>query len=230
MPTVRPPSHRRPSRWAGLSPDERRSGRRELLLDVAFELLGTEGWSATTVRAVCSAAQLNPRYFYESFADLDELVIAVYDRLVAQLGKAVLAAVDQSPGDPRAQIRAAIDTIVTFVDEDRRRAKVLYVEALGNEALNKRRIQTGHQMVSLVELASAERHGALPGGDEIGRVGASVLVGGTGELVVAWLEGRIAISREQLVDDATEVFLAVGEVVARIAEQRARPRPKPLRS
>ena len=104
------------------------------------------------------------------------------------------------------------------------------MEALGNEALNKRRIQTGHQMVSLVELASAERHGALPGGDEIGRVGASVLVGGTGELVVAWLEGRIAISREQLVDDATEVFLAVGEVVARIAEQRARPRPKPLRS
>ena len=220
MPTVRPPSPRRPSRWAGLSPEARRAGRRDLLLDVAFELLGTEGWSATTVRAVCSSARLNPRYFYESFEDLDALIVAVYDRLVAELGEAVLAALDRVPGDARSQIRAAIDTIVTFVDEDRRRAKVLYVEALGNEALNKRRIQTGHQMVSLVELVTAERHGPLPGGDEIGRVGASVLVGGTGELVVAWLEGRINMPRDQLVDDAAEVFLAVGEAVAKIAERR----------
>jgi two-component system sensor histidine kinase KdpD len=69
-----------------------------------------------------------------------------------------------------------------------------------------------------VELVTAERHGPLPGGDEIGRVGASVLVGGTGELVVAWLEGRIPMTRDQLVDDATEIFLAVGEVVARRIE------------
>jgi AcrR family transcriptional regulator len=201
---------------------DRRSGRRELLLDVAFELLGTEGWSATTVRAVCASARLNPRYFYESFADLDALIVAVYDRLVAELGDAVLAALDLAPPDPRSQAHAAIETIVRFVDEDRRRAKVLYVEALGNEALNKRRIETGHQMVNLVELVANQRHGALPKGEHIGRIGASILVGGTGELVVAWLEGRIPVSREQLVDDATELFMGVGEVVARLAESRAR--------
>lgn len=192
------------------------------MLDTAYELLGTEGWSGTTVRAVCNAARLNPRYFYESFADLDELVVAVYDRIVAQLGEEVLAALDAAGADARAQSRAAISTIVSFVDDDRRRARVMYVEALGNEALNRRRIETAHQIVSVVELVASERHGPLPQGDQIGRIGASILVGGTGELVVAWLEGRIDVTREQLIDDATEMFIAVGEVAARVAESRAK--------
>jgi AcrR family transcriptional regulator len=206
----------------GLSADDRRAERRELLLDAAFELLGTEGWSATTVRAVCQAARLNPRYFYESFDDVDELVVAVYDRLVTQLGTGVMAAVLHAGDEPRAQTRAAIDSIVSFVDEDRRRARVLYVEALGNEALNRRRIETAHQLVTAVELAAAERHGPLPAGEQIGRIGAAILVGGAGELVVSWLDGRIAVSRDQLVDDATEILLAIGEAAARLATSRSR--------
>ena len=222
MPNVRStPKDRRPSRWAGLSPDDRRAGRRELLLDVAFELLGTEGWSGTTVRAVCQAAELNPRYFYESFDDLDELVVAVYDRLVAELGGEVMASVAASGTDPRAGARAAMDCILRFVDEDRRRARILYVEALGNEALNRRRIETAHQLVSVVEQAGAERYGPLPGGEQVGRIGAAVLVGGAGELVVAWLDGRIDVTREQLVDDATEILLAIGDAVARVAARRS---------
>ena len=42
-----------------------------------------------------------------------------------------------------------------FVDEDRRRAPVLYVEALGNEALNRRRIETGHDVLTFVERDTA---------------------------------------------------------------------------
>jgi AcrR family transcriptional regulator len=210
----------------GLSADDRRAERRELLLDAAFELLGTEGWSGTTVRAVCHAARLNPRYFYESFEDLDELVVAVYDRLVAQLGEEVMAATLKAGDEPRDQTRAAIDRIVSFVDEDRRRARVLYVEALGNEALNRRRIETAHQLVTIVEHAAAERHGPLPKGEHIGRIGAAILVGGAGELVVAWLDGRIDVSRDQLVDDATEIFLAIGEAAARLATSRTRTRSR----
>src|SRR5690606_19874425 len=104
---------------------------------------------------------------------------------------------------------------------DRRRARILYVEALGNEALNRRRIETAHQLVTAVEEAGAQRFGALPAGERVGRVGAAILVGGAGELVVAWLDGRIDITRDQLVDGAPEIFLAVGEAVARRAARRA---------
>ena len=205
-----------------MSPADRRAERRTLLLDTAFELLGTEGWAGTTVRAVCQAARLNPRYFYESFDDLDALVVAVYDRLVAEMSEQVMVAVSEAGDDRRAQTRAAVDRIVGYVDEDRRRARVLYVEALGNEALNRRRIETGHALVASVEQYTVERYGPPATGEQIGRIGAAILVGGTSELVVAWLDGRIAVTREQLVDDATALFLAVGEAAAAVATRRAR--------
>ena len=216
------PPERQPTRWVGVSPAGRRAERRTLLLDAAFDLLGTVGWPGTTVRAVCQAARLNPRYFYESFDDLDALVVAVYDRLVAQLGEEVRAATDAAGDDRREQTRAAIGRIASFVDDDRRRARVLYVEALGNEALNRRRIETGHALVAAVEQYAAERHGPPPPGEQIGRIGAALLVGGTSELIVAWLDGRIDMTRDQLVDDTTALFLALGEAAADIAAHRPR--------
>ncbi len=207
---------RHDTRWVGLSPEERRQARRALLLDAAFDLLGTEGTDGTTVRAVCQRARLNPRYFYESFDDLDALVVAVYDRVVEALAVEVLRSQQDAPDEPRAQLRAALERSVRFVDEDRRRGQVLYVEALGNEALNRRRKEAGHTLVGLVEQAGAEKHGVAPSGG-IGRVGAAILVGGMSELLVEWLEGRIDLRREQLVDAATDLFLALGETTAAVA-------------
>jgi len=200
--------------------EDRRAERRSLLIDAAFELLGTEGWTGTTVRAVCTTARLNPRYFYESFDDLDALVVAVYDRVVDELRDEVAAAQAAARPDARSQARAAIGSIVRFVDDDRRRARVLYVEALGNEALNRRRIETGHALVEVVEHDAAARHGALPPGEHIGRVGAAILVGGFSELLVAWLDGRIDVTRDQLVDDATALFLSMADAAGRIAARR----------
>jgi len=211
---------RNPTRWVGLDADERRTERRTLLLDAAFELLGTEGWSATTVRGVCQHARLNPRYFYESFDDLDALVVAVYDRLIAELASTVMVAVGAAGHDPGDQTRAALRSIIEFIDADRRRGRVLYVEALGNEALNRRRIETTHLLVATVEEHAQATQRALPPGEPIGRIGAALLVGGAGELIVAWLDGRIDVSRDQLVDDATELFLAMGEAAARLAANR----------
>ncbi len=208
-------------RWAGVPAADRRAERRTLLLDAAFDLLGTEGWSGTTVRAVCQRARLNPRYFYASFADLDALLVAVYDRVVEELAAEVRAAVDAVGADPRAELRAAIDRTVRFVGDDRRRGRVLYVEALGNEALNRRRIETGYSLLEVIERDRAARRGAPRSGDQIGRLGAAILVGGFTELLVAWLDGRIKVSRTQLVDDATTLFVALGDAAAGIAAGRA---------
>ncbi|HET6953496.1 MAG TPA: hypothetical protein VFI47_24170, partial [Acidimicrobiales bacterium] len=57
-------------------------------------------------------------------------------------------------------------------------------------------------------------------GEPIGRIAAAVLVGGTSELVLAWLDGRIDVGRDQLVDDATALFLALGEAAAEVAAER----------
>lgn len=180
-----------------MSPEDRRAERRVLLLDAAFDLLGTEGSAATTVRAVCAAAQLNPRYFYESFADLDELLVAVYDRLGEELAEAVAKAVASAPPDQ--QVRVVVERTVRFVDEDRRRGRVLYHEALGNETLNRRRLESSFALADLIAGGSKDR-----------QVAASFVVGGFSEVLMAWLDGRITVSRTRLIDQTTDLFLSIG--------------------
>ena len=206
------PSPRTPSRWSGLPAEDRRRERRQLLVHAAFELLASEGSTGTTVRAVCSRARLNPRYFYESFDDLDALVVAVYDSVIDELRKAVARAVAEADDDPRAAVRASVEATVRFVDDDRRRGRILYVEALGNEALNVRRMQTGFDLVELVHRDTARRRGSN-GAEQLERVGAAMLVGGFTEILAAWLDGRIDLSVDELIDSATDVFVAVGEAV-----------------
>jgi AcrR family transcriptional regulator len=207
-------------RWAGVSANDRRVERRRLLLDAGFELLGSEGSAGTTVRAVCQRARLNPRYFYESFEDLDELLVAVYEHVVDEMRAALTGAMDAAPPDLASQMRAAVESAVGFVDDDRRRARVLYVEALGNEALNRRRMRAGFDISAFIETDAVARRGPAPHGERIGALTAAVLVGGISEVLVAWLDGRIGVTRDQLVEDTTELFLAVTETAARVAARR----------
>jgi len=193
-------------------------------VEAGLDLLGAEGTASTTVRAVCQRARLNPRYFYESFATLDDLVVGVYDAVVEEMLSGLATALATAPADARGRTRAVVDHIVRFVDEDRRRARVLYVEALGNEALNRRRVATGHDLVDLVA-RDAARRAPGPGGaapdpatvERVGRITAAVLVGGFSELLLAWLAGRIDVPRAQLVDDATVLFLAVTDAATTLA-------------
>ena len=186
--------------WAGVAPHDRRAERRTLLLDAAFALLGTVGWSGTTVRAVCHAAQLNPRYFYESFDDLDALVVAVYDRLTVELRVEIEKAV-ASVSTVHEVVRATVASTVRFIDSDRRRGQILYVEALGNEALNRRRIEASFAVADLIAAGSRDVSRQLT---------AAFVVGGFSEVLMAWLDGRIKVSRKRLIDQTTDLFLAIG--------------------
>jgi AcrR family transcriptional regulator len=226
LPNVDLAPHQR--RWTGLSVADRQQERRNLLLDAALDVLGSEGWGAMTVRSVLERARLNPRYFYESFSDLDQLALAVYDRVVEELGTVVWAALATAGDAPVDHMRAMVRGIVEFVDEDRRRGRVLYAEGLGNEALNRRRLETGQMVVAFVEDYAGARAGRAV--DEIGRVAASILVGGFSQLLIDWLAGRLRTDREQLIDDATALFLALGDAAATVAAARApasRPFPAP---
>ncbi len=216
---------RRDVRWVGLDPEERRSARRALLVGAAFDLLGTEGATATTVRAVCHKAELNARYFYESFDDIDALLIAVYDHVADGMRSATEAVViDATTMTPLEAARAGMDSIVRFVDEDRRRARVLYIEALGNEALARHRLESGRTAATNLARRAIQAAGAWPAGEHVGLVGASMLIGGVSEVLLDWIDGRIAVSRDQLVDDLAVLALALGETTEKIARGRARRR------
>lgn len=173
------------------------------------------------MRAVCHKAELNPRYFYESFEDIDALLVAVYDHVVGQLGEAVAAAPIVTASPVKAA-RAGMEAIVRFVDEDRRRARVLYVEALGNEALARHRLAIDRATVASLEEQAIEAAGGWPQGERVGQVGAAMLVGGISEVLRDWIDGRIDVTRSQLIDDLAELSLALGAATEKIARRRSR--------
>lgn len=220
-----PPAALPARRYRGETAEDRRSARRERLLAAGLELLGTQGYAGTTVRGVCQGAQVTPRHFYESFDDLDSLLVAVFDRIVAEAGAAVLAAVAQAPHDAHAKARAAIETFVEFVTDDPRRVRVAFVEALGSEPLMRHRLDAMRMFSRLVAAQAGEFYGFDPEGDALVELTAAVLVGGGAELLITWLDGGLEIGREQLVADFTELFVATGETAVAIARRRAGGRP-----
>ena len=72
----------------------------------------------------------------------------------------------------------------------------------------------GHEIVAFVQAFGQARRAIHPDEDHLGAVAASILVGGFSELLVAWIEGRLALTRTQVIDDATTLFLALAEAAA----------------
>lgn len=190
------------SSWAGISAESRKAARRAQLLDAAFHLVGTSGSGAVTVRAVCREAGLNSRYFYENFTDVDELLVALYDRTVTELYESLAAASERAGADLVARFRAGVEAAVRFVDEDRRRGRVLFVEARGNPGVDEHRLAAWQ-----ILLAEVRREPTTP-------VRAVMLAGGFTSALVEWLDGRLELTRDELIDHATAITLQVAGVEA----------------
>lgn len=207
--------------YGGLSAAERRERRRAMLLDAALDVCGTEGWAATTMTAVCARARLTERYFYESFADRDELLVAVFDRIAEEAAEVVLAAVESAPDDARERSRAAIAAFVELMTDDPRKGRIAFVEAMGSEALMRRRFATIRRFAELLADQARAFYRTGPEAEELLRVTSFLLVGGLAETLIAWLGGDVERSREELVADVTDLFAATGEAAAAIAARRA---------
>lgn len=103
-----------PTRWAGVPLTDRRVERRTLLIDAALALFGADGEHAVSVRSVCRQSALNTRYFYESFADTDELLGAVYDMVAARLATEVESAITAAGATDLERLRAGIRPVLGF--------------------------------------------------------------------------------------------------------------------
>ena len=199
-----------PRAYRGLDRDQRVEQRRAQLLETGLDCLHADGLSGVSVRSICARARLTPRYFYESFADLDELLVALVDLVAAEVASATLAAMAERPGAALAeQVRAAIGAGYAVVADDPRKATALLVAGAGHGPLRDRR----HKIViEYAELAMANlpRLGAISLADRRrARASALFLMGGAAELIEAVLSGALRLPRSQVVDALTSMWVAV---------------------
>ncbi|MEU4834985.1 TetR/AcrR family transcriptional regulator [Streptosporangium sp. NPDC023615] len=201
-----------PRPYRGVPAEQRRALRRAALLEAGLELLGTRGWSTATVRGVCTRAGLNDRYFYESFADLDALLLTVVDEQAAQGTAVILAAARNAPQRLRARTRAAVEAIVDFLAADPRRARILAHEFPANPLLQRHRRGIVQTLAAIFITQVHELLEEVPLSDTDLELTALTVTNGLWELLTSWFRGDLDTGRDHLVDYAVAFLLTTTEL------------------
>lgn len=189
--------------WGGTTLSDRRAARREKLMTAGLDLLGGERPSAVAVRAVCRHAHLTERYFYESFADRDALVVAVFERVAAEAKERLQEATRAfEPGEPQA--RAAVESTVGLMLDDPRKGRVLLLAPLTERVLASRGLELARMLALMIreqlsdEVSDQDR--------ELIAVG---LLGALTSLFSAYLQGALTAGREEFVAHCVRLLLTV---------------------
>lgn len=205
-------------RYAGATTVERVAARRARIVEAALDLLADGGWRALNVEAVSRAAGLTKRYFYESFASVDELGAAI----VGQIEGEIVAAVDadapgDAVGDPAdlsvASARIAIGALIRYLAGDPRRARAVFVEMAGSPEANRLRLGLMRGIAERVTVRARQYHGVTDD-RPVADLTAALLVGGTIEAFLAWLDDRVELTVDEMIDALSELWAAAGDRAA----------------
>jgi AcrR family transcriptional regulator len=198
-------------RYGGMTGAERAARRRGQLLDAALELYGTHGFAATSVKDICREAGLTDRYFYESFRDSNDCFTALYDHVTGELFSLVAVRVAAAPPEPEPQARAAIETFVGALADDRRKARIVFAEpsSAGEEA--ERHVRANLNRFSKLVAATAAPH--LPSETPIALVdlGAVSLVGAIERVIIEWQDGHLDATIHAVTEQLILLCLAAVE-------------------
>lgn len=173
-----------PSRtYRGIPQDERRALRRTQLIAAGIAVYGERGYRQATVKAVCEAAGLTERYFYESFANSEELLIACFGEVTAAVMVEIKTAADAAGADPIARARAMLHTYFAALQREPRSARVFLVEIRGVSRAVDKAFDGALRMIG-AELAGVVAPPQAPT-DPLLRAG---LIGGVIHIALRWIE------------------------------------------
>ena len=190
--------------YGGVDAADRLATRRAKLLAAGLDLLGADRDDAAelTVRGICRQAGVAARYFYESFADKDEFVGAVFDWVLADLAATTQAAVAAAP--PGEQTRAGMANIVRTIGGDARVGRLLFSAQLANAVLVRKRVESG-ALFAMLSGRHVEDALQVPANDRI-KAAAHFVVGGVGQTISAWLAGAVRLDPDQLIDQLASLL------------------------
>ncbi|MFE3757192.1 TetR/AcrR family transcriptional regulator [Nocardia tengchongensis] len=203
-----PAPTRRGGTWGGRTQEQRRAERRERLIAAALDIWLEHGWAAVTMRGVCTRAGLNDRYFYEHFADRDDLLGGVWDDVGFQVLSELSAVVAENVAHPALDIlHLAIARAVELQSDGP--ARILFGDHAGSRILEQRRTALLTEATDL--LIATARPYLRPGVDESDlRMGVLMSIGGFIELLTAWRAGIIAADAARIVDHVSHAADLLG--------------------
>jgi AcrR family transcriptional regulator len=187
-----------------VSQDDRRAQRRSKLIAAAISVYGERGYRQATVKAVCEAAGLTERYFYESFANSDELLIASFNAVTFGVFEASVEAAAAAGRSRTEGARALLRAYFTALQRDPRSARVFLVEIRGvsrevDKAFDAALRQIGREVGKIVAPPGSEPDQLLEAG----------VVGGVIHIALRWIEDGYLPTIEAVTDSALRLVMVL---------------------
>lgn len=204
---------RRPTgRYAGKAAGERQAERRQRFLDAALELFGAgPGYRATSVAALCEAAGLSTRQFYEEFRSLEDVLAVLHLQVNDWSERAVLDALARTEGMPYAERYGTVfRAYAASLAEDPRRMRITFTEIVGvSTRMDEQRLTRRARWVDLIrtEAAAAVERGEAVERDY--RVAAAAFIGSVNGLLHDWGAGWVDATLDEVVDELVRLLLAL---------------------
>jgi AcrR family transcriptional regulator len=197
--------------YGGRTGAERATARRDALVEAGFALVAEHGWRVLSIDSVCRRAGLNKRYFYESFDGLDALIGELTNRLADDAIRVTLAQLD--PELPRDEATGrAITAFIEHLTDDPRRVRVLFGAVPAADAAAGHRAAAIRRLINTVATRGRSIYDLRDGSEA--DLTAAMLIGGTSQALLDWLDGRVACTRAELVERIVVLWLAIGDVAS----------------
>lgn len=193
----------RPARpYRGVSQEERRAQRRSQLIAAAIEVYGEIGYRQATVKAVCEAAGLTERYFYESFANSEDLLIASYNAVTYAVFNQVRESAAGAGATRAERARAMLRAYFAALQRDPRSARVFLVEIRGVS----RAVATAFD-ASLRAIGAEVARIAGPEGEAPDPLLQAGVVGGVIHMALRWIEDGYTPDIDSVTDSAMRLVM-----------------------
>ena len=188
--------------YRGVSQEERRAQRRSQLIAAAIEVYGEIGYRQATVKAVCEAAGLTERYFYESFANSEELLIASYNAVTYAVFDQVRESAAGAGATRAERARAMLRAYFAALQRDPRSARVFLVEIRGVS----RAVATAFD-ASLRAIGAEVARIAGPEGEAPDPLLQAGVVGGVIHMALRWIEDGYTPDIDSVTDSAMRLVM-----------------------
>lgn len=172
----------------------------------AIEGFGTAGYFGTSIEGLCASAGVANRAFYEHFDSKEDMLVAVYDDLIADIATRVVTALAEAPDNPEDSARAGLEAFTYSILENDRKAQIVVNGLIGiserceshrRTALRAFAQIIGDRLQLVTDPALMSRRN-LP-------VLSMALVGATIEVLINWIDEK-PIPIDQVLDELVNLY------------------------
>lgn len=198
--------------YGGIKARERKATRRATFIEAGLEAFGTIGYVRSTIKDICQIAGLTQRYLYESFQDKEDLLVAVYRKLIMDIEEEARIISDQSGIAPDDKARQILKMFYQRFKDNPRRARVQLFEVLGVSTRVDREYQFA--MLKLADWIKLIMVNIFPGHQTAFNEPTIIFTGMAGAIIQIahqWVLDGLKMPVEKIVDQSFTMVFTLGK-------------------